>query len=99
MNAPIACSLAPSDIRARRATIDGIARESLRSREPIEGGARLIFAPDTATENALRDLIAAEAECCPFLTMDLARGTDAVMLEVTGPEDAQPIIAELFART
>jgi hypothetical protein len=32
--------------------------------------------------------VAAEASCCPFLTLEL---------RITGPDEARPIIAELFA--
>jgi hypothetical protein len=41
--------------------------------------------------------VAAERECCPFLTMDLRTAGDELVLEVTGPEAAAPIIAELLA--
>jgi hypothetical protein len=94
MDTPIACSLPPAEHSARRATIDGIARDSLRSREPIERGARFTFGADA--EDDLRALIAAEAECCPFLRMALDRSGDSVTLEVTGPEEAQPLIAEFL---
>jgi MerR family copper efflux transcriptional regulator len=95
MDTPIACSLPPAEFASRRASIDQIARSALMSRERIEDGARLAFAAEA--EDALRELIAAEAQCCPFLQMDLRRSGDALTLDVTGPEDAQPLIAELFA--
>jgi hypothetical protein len=98
MELPIACSLSAAEMRERHTTIDGITRSALVSREPIEGGARLTFASSAETERALHDLIAAEAECCPFLHFDLRRGgDDKLRLDVTGPVDAQPIVAELFA--
>jgi hypothetical protein len=42
-------------------------------------------------------LIAAESQCCPFLRFDLARDDATLHLDITGPDEAQPIIAELFA--
>jgi hypothetical protein len=87
----LACSLPSAELRARRAEVSAIARTWLRSRD----GGRLSFAP--AAEPALRELVALEAECCPFLTLDLRRAGDAVQLTVTGPAGAAPIIAELFA--
>ena len=39
----------------------------------------------------------AESACCSFLSMRLARIDDTLVLDVTGPHQAQPIIAELFA--
>jgi MerR family transcriptional regulator, copper efflux regulator len=94
MDQPIACILTPAAYRERTQTVERIARSGLRARLSIDGGTRLTF--DAGAENALRELIAAEAECCPFLRMTLTRSGDALTLEVTGPEDAQPIIAELF---
>jgi len=37
-----------------------------------------------------------EAECCSFLTMTVHASEDTIVLEVTGPRQAQPLIAELF---
>ena len=97
MEQPIACSLGAADYAARRQQIAAIAREALRSRERLEGGARLTFAATDATERELREMVAAEADCCSFLRFDLVRDDQALRLDVTGPADAQPIIAELFA--
>jgi hypothetical protein len=97
MDTPIACTLSPADYRERRSAIDRIARDALRSHTPIDGGARLTFTSGAGTEEALRELIAAEAECCSFLRMELARAGDELLLDVTGPEEAQPLIEEMFA--
>ena len=47
----------------------------------------------------LEALVAAESECCPFLifNLNLAAADPRLVLEVTGPEQAAPIIDELFA--
>jgi hypothetical protein len=87
----IACTLTSAELRARRAHIAAIVRRSLRSRE----GERLVF--DPAAEPALRELVALEAECCPFLTLDLRPAGDGLELTVTAPSEAAPVIAELFA--
>jgi hypothetical protein len=42
-------------------------------------------------------VIAAESSCCGFLRMDLQRAEDGLVLDVAGPQDALPVIAELFA--
>ena len=97
MDQPIACSLSGADYEARGREIAEIARDALRSREPLAGGARLTFAAGGDTERKLREVIAAEASCCPFLRFELDGDGETLRLAVTGPEDAQPIIAELFA--
>jgi hypothetical protein len=97
MDTPIACSLPPDALRERRAHIDRIARQALRSRRHIAGGARLTFAAGPEIADSLRELIAAEADCCAFLQMNLHAAGSELVLDVTGPEEAQPIIAEIFA--
>ena len=97
MDKPIACTLSADDYATRRDDIARIARDSLRSREPLDGGARLTFAASDDTERELHAVIAAEGECCSFLRFDLRREADELRLDVTGADDAQPIIAELFA--
>ena len=69
----------------------------MRSREPLSDGERLVFAPGADTERRLRDAVVAEALCCSFLRMKLRSQDDALVLDITGPGDAKPIIAELFA--
>lgn len=94
---PIACSLTAHDLDARRADLVRLADDALRSRSVIDGGERLVFTADDDTARRLATVVAAEAECCPFLHMELRREETAVVLEVTGPPGAQPIIGELFA--
>lgn len=97
MDTPIACSLTPSESRDRTAGLSTLAGRALRSREPTERGERLTF---DAGEEIARDLdaaIAAEASCCPFLAMDLTHEDDRLVLDIAGPQDARPIIAELFS--
>jgi hypothetical protein len=94
---PIACTLAPAELDDRKADTALIAKDALRSRQSIENGALLSFTADADTERRLREIVAAEAQCCAFLHMDLRRAGDELELEVTGPEDARPIIEELFA--
>jgi hypothetical protein len=97
MDQPIACTLSAADYAARTGDTRELARHALRSRQPIPDGARLTFEPGPDTERQLREFIAAEARCCAFLRMDLRPGVDALVLDVTGPAQAGPIIAELFA--
>jgi hypothetical protein len=46
----------------------------------------------------LGGLVAAESACCPFLTLHFHAAGGRLVLEVTGPEAAAPIIEELFAQ-
>jgi hypothetical protein len=98
MNQPIACTLSPGQHQGRTAELAALAARALRSREQTAGGERLIFADSPDTERDLRAVIAAESSCCAFLRMELERADDGLVLDISGPQDARPIIAELFAR-
>jgi hypothetical protein len=96
MDVPIACTLAPAELAGRTAELRDLASRALRTREPLADGERLTFAPGAETERRLRDAVAAEASCCPFLRMELRSRDDALVLDITGPAEARPIVAELF---
>ena len=96
-DAPIACSLTPGEHANRTRALSTLAARALTSRLPIDGGQRLTFTDVPAVERELRAAVAAEAACCSFLTMTLQRVDGAVVLEITGASEAQPIIAALFA--
>ena len=98
MAQPLACTLTPTESADRTAQLTALARDALRSRTPIAGGERLVFAPGAGTAERLRDAVAAEAACCSFLRMDVRAEPGALVLDVTGPAAAQTIIAALFAR-
>jgi hypothetical protein len=97
MSQPIACTLTAADYARRAQDTAELARRALRSRQPIADGTRLTFEPSADTERELRDIVAAEAQCCAFLRMDLRAAEDALILDITGPAEAEPIITELFA--
>jgi hypothetical protein len=97
MEQPIACTLSPGQYKSRTNDLAAIGARALRSREQTADGERLTFEDSAETERELRAAIAAESSCCAFLRMDLQRAHDALVLDIAGPQDARPIIAELFA--
>jgi hypothetical protein len=94
---PVACTLTPDAYRARTQDLAALAARGLRSREKTTDGARLLFADSAQMEADLRTAIAAEARCCPFLRMTLGRTDAGLVLEVSGPPEAGPVIAQLLA--
>jgi hypothetical protein len=96
-NPPIACSLTAADYRQRVAEAGDVAREALRERRQIDGGERLVFQETGDVRRRLDAFVAAESACCPFLTMSLRSDGGRLVLDITGPELAEPIIEELVA--
>jgi hypothetical protein len=78
---------------ARAAEFRDLLARALVSREPVEGGARLRFEP--AAEADVRDLFAREQECCPFWQVAITRQPDAIVVEISGPAEAAPLLAAI----
>ena len=96
-NPPIACSLTAAEYRQRVADTGDVAGQALRERRPIDGGQRLVFQETGDVRRRLEAFVDAESSCCPFLTMHLQSYGARLVLDITGPELAAPIIEELFA--
>jgi hypothetical protein len=94
---PIACTLSPDGFRARLALIDALAVDGLLDREPTATGLRVRLRDTPEIEQRTRELVAAESACCAFLNFDLGRDAGDLVLDINGPEDAQPIIELFFA--
>jgi hypothetical protein len=44
----------------------------------------------------VRELADLESRCCAFLRFELARDGEGIVLDVTGPADARPVIESFF---
>jgi hypothetical protein len=97
VDTPIACTLTPTQYQERAAELASLAERALRSREQTDRGERLTFDFSESIERELDAAVAAEASCCSFLTMNLQRREDRLVLDIAGPEEARPLIAALFA--
>jgi hypothetical protein len=82
---------------ARVALIDALAADGVLERTATETGIRVRLLDRADIEHRTRELIAAESRCCAFLDFDLRRENGALLLDVSGPEDARPVIEFFFA--
>ena len=94
---PIACTLSPDGSTARMALIDALAADGLLDRARTATGVRMRLRDTPEIEQRALALVEAESRCCPFLSFDLRREHEALVLEITGPPDARPVIDEFFA--
>lgn len=95
---PIACTLSPEDLRARRnELLPGLADRAV-AHERVDGGIRLQFssAPDILT--TLARAVDAERQCCRFLGFAIAMEPNLgpITLTVTAPPEAQELLADLI---
>jgi hypothetical protein len=58
------------------------------------GGRRRVlrFRPGAETRRRLERIVAAEAECCPFLGLELREEPGALALAISAPEGAEPVV-------
>jgi hypothetical protein len=96
---PIACTLSPADLRARRqALLPGLA-ERATAIERVDGGLRLYFAPAPDIVSSIARVVDAERECCRFLQFAITVDADVgpIALTVTGPPEADELLQDLVA--
>ena len=92
---PIACSLSAAEMPPRLAEMAAIGDTSLLDVERSERGAALRFRNHPGTRVRLAAIVAAEAECCAFLTMRMRDEPKAITLVIDAPEGAEVVLEEL----
>jgi MerR family copper efflux transcriptional regulator len=92
----LACSLSAAAGAERAARWRALLDTRLLSRTATSFGQRLAFPSDAAVAAELAALIAAERDCCPFLTLGVERFDHAVILDVSGPPEAGEVVETVF---
>jgi hypothetical protein len=88
---PVACSLNSGELTERLAAIAEVGASCLISRR-IEGESRVLrFHKSAATRERLEGILAAEAECCPFLDLSLHERDDELVLSIAASEDGRAV--------
>ena len=91
---PIACTLTPAGMTDRAEWLQRLGSRSLRSAERIDGRLDLRF--DPAAEPEVREWIAAEQECCAFLSFEIEPGERELRLAIGGPPGSAPVLDGLL---
>jgi hypothetical protein len=91
----MACSLSATELTQRLAEMSAIGRASLLAAEIDGSRAVLRFRPAAAKQ--LAAIVAAEAECCAFLSMKVDDASDAVRLCIEAPRGAESVLHDLVA--
>jgi hypothetical protein len=92
---PIACSLRATELPARLAQIAELGQDALVNVELSGAHASLRFAAGPDVRERVTGVAAAESACCAFLAMQVSDEPDAVVLDITAPEDAELVLHEL----
>jgi hypothetical protein len=92
---PVACSLPTGDLQQRLDQIAAVGAESLLGRALEDGSHVLRFRAGATTRRRLDEIVAAEADCCSFLDLELAERDGELVLTIAAPVDAQPVADDL----
>jgi hypothetical protein len=92
---PIVCSLSATELPARLAQVAELGRDALLDVVLSATHATLRFAAGAGVRERVTSVAAAESACCAFLAMQVSDEPDAVVLEITAPEDAELVLREL----
>jgi hypothetical protein len=95
---PVACTLTPEALRARRAGLLSDLLGRAEGREDLPEGLRLRFAPTAETLTTIARVVEAERHCCRFLRFGITVEPDGgpVFLELTGPPGTGEFIGALL---
>jgi hypothetical protein len=90
------CTLDDRSLAARGAEWRSLLGEA-SSREAVEEGARLVFPSDPWLLERLERLVAAESECCAWMTFDVSVSNEQLVVTVSGPPETRAALAATFA--
>jgi hypothetical protein len=95
---PVACTLTPDAVRARREGLLADLLQRAQRREDTPEGLRLTFAPSHDTIAGITQAVDAERLCCRFLrfTITVEPAEGPVILELTGPPGTGEFLSALL---
>jgi hypothetical protein len=92
----VACSLTAQDQSARLDAWRSLL-ESASTRADLADGMSYVFRPASAFAQRVRDLAAAEQECCAFLDFEVVEQDDELRLNVTSQSTGQAALRFIFS--
>ena len=98
MDLPVACSLSPAALKARRENLLNVLRARAEERLELSNGYRLQFSPQDGVISLIGRTIDAERQCCRFLrfTLTIEPDAGAIVLDLTGPTGTREFLAAML---
>lgn len=97
---PVACTLSDTELREREVRVLAEFKSAVIGTEELHDGFAFRIPVDDKSIAAVAELIAAERECCRFLTFELtvAPNLGRVILRVTGPAGTKDFLRMTFCK-
>ena len=95
---PVACTLSPAALKARREGLFNDLVGRAEHRLDLEDGCRLRFAASDDILSAIARTVAAERQCCRFLRFTVTVEPDGgpILVDLTGPPGTREFLAAMF---
>lgn len=95
---PVACTLSPDALKARREGLLGELVRRADAYETLSEGLRIRLTPAKDTLAAIAEIVEAERQCCRFLRFAITVEPDGgpIVLELTGPPGTREFVAALL---
>lgn len=95
---PVSCCLSDAEFRVREQEILARFRAAVMATEELADGYAFRIPGDQERIALAAQLIAAERQCCPFLTFDLLAQpkTGPIILKITGPAGTKEFLKTIF---
>jgi hypothetical protein len=93
----IACSLSARDYRERLSSIRKLGEVAFLGMAARLDGADLSFRNSEEVQAELISIIDAEAVCCSFLDLSVHPDGERLILAISAPPDAMPVVRDLTA--
>ncbi len=95
---PVACTLGPAALKARREGLLGALVHRADRHEELPSGHRFAFGASDEILRLITRAIDAERQCCRFLRFELTVEPDEgpILLELTGPEGTRDFLSALL---
>ena len=97
-NLPVACTLGPAALKARREDLLGGLVRRARKRVDLANGYRVRFDPAEDVLSTIAKVVEMERQCCRFLTFELTVESDdgPIWLQFTGPPGTKEFLAGML---
>src|SRR5215475_2505897 len=94
--APVACSLTRAGLARQARRWERLAARAMTRREQTGDGIRVSFRPGPGTEEELRALVAAEAQCCSWASWTVHDDGTQLVLDVRSAGDGVAALHAMF---
>lgn len=93
----VAFSLTSEELRNRRTFERDKLLPVLTASAPVDKGIRLTFRDTVRVRAIVSEFVGLERQCCGFLSFAVTSPEEGVVLSITGPPEAEPILSVLRA--